>query len=87
MSVIFGLHWPRLRQVKESSSLHCCARKLGSHILRPVYTERLRSRHLLTLMMDANVFYIEIYRKTQTPLFDVNRPLHSMALYIVNDNL
>ena len=33
--------------------------------LRPVYTERLRFRDRLKLMMNVNDFYIKIYRKTQ----------------------
>ena len=48
--------------------------------LRPVYTERLRLPHPLTLMMDANAFYIEIYRKTQTFSLGINRPLGSVYL-------
>ena len=43
--------------------------------LRPVYTERLRLRLPLTPMMDANAFYIKLYRKTQTQPLGVNRPL------------
>ena len=43
--------------------------------LRPVYTEHLRLRHPLTLMVDANAFFIEIYRKMQTLSPDVNGSL------------
>ena len=44
--------------------------------LKPVYTEHLRMRHSLTPMMDANSFYIEMYRKTQTLSLGVNGPLN-----------
>ena len=35
-----------------------------------IYTERSRLRPSLTLMMDQNAFYIEVYRKTQTDYQD-----------------
>ena len=44
-------------------------------MLRPIYTEGFGLRLPLTPMMDANTFYIEIYRKTQTHLLGVDGPL------------
>ena len=43
--------------------------------LRPVYTKRLRLRLPLTLTLDANAFYIKLYRRTQSQTLGVNRPL------------
>ena len=40
--------------------------------LRPVYTEHLCLRLTLTPMIDENVFYIQLYRKTQTQPLGVN---------------
>ena len=43
------------------------------NLLRPIYTERLRLCHPLTLIMDANTFYLEIYRKNANALIQCKR--------------